>query len=395
MPVFKRGDDGFATNYRPISFASCCFKLFEHLVHSRIGPSISSQLDVCQGGFRWVLMCWSVHSLKFCHHADLLSHSLFSWTSRKRLTQRGLRALWSASMRWGTGQMWHLMCHFLRNTQSQVRVGASLSAPWQDSGIAQGRVLSPMLFNLLIDTLASDVRQLAPGVRLVSHHRFSNKLYADDLVVVAVSTICRCAATLWQCGPGSGASNLVWDPANLQPWCLGPARLVPICAVTLAGVPLPQVSEFPNLGVTLTSSLTWVPHIRKLIARGNRLFAQCVSWCRSEHLPLVFASNLFHTYVLPSVLWGAEFCSGSVPAVRLLDGAIRRWSDVCWGGLAGLPSQQFTWNLAGLTRRGSSQVGCCPSSGASLPCPSEIVLRFQPLCLVQWPRVPVPCLHVQ
>ena len=127
-----------------------------------------------------VLMCWSVHSLMFCHHADLLSHSLFSWTSRNRLTQRGLRAL-SAFMRWGRqGRCWHLMCHFLRDTQSQVRVGASLSPPWQDSGIAQGRVLSPLLFNLLIDTLASDVR---PGVRLLSHHRLSqgflNKKEAD------------------------------------------------------------------------------------------------------------------------------------------------------------------------------------------------------------------------
>ena len=48
------------------------------------------------------------------------------------------------------------------------------------SGIAQGRPLSP-LYNLLIDTLASDVRQLAPGV----HYRFSNQKCADDLVVVA------------------------------------------------------------------------------------------------------------------------------------------------------------------------------------------------------------------
>ena len=102
VPVFKRGDAGLATNYRPISLASCCFKHFEHLVHFRIGPLISSHLDVCQGGFRWgLLMCWSVRSLMFCHHADLLSHSLLLWTSRKRSTQRGLRALWSDFMRWG------------------------------------------------------------------------------------------------------------------------------------------------------------------------------------------------------------------------------------------------------------------------------------------------------
>ena len=36
--------------------------------------------------------------------------------------------------------------HFLRDTQS--RLGASLSAPWSDTGIAQGQVLSP--FSLIL-----------------------------------------------------------------------------------------------------------------------------------------------------------------------------------------------------------------------------------------------------
>ena len=126
-------------------------------------------------------------------------------------------------------------------------------------------------------------------------------------------------------------------PTKSAAMVFGPARLVPFCAVTVARVPLPQISEYPYLGVTLTYSLNWNPHIRTLIARGNRLFVQCVSWCRSEHLPLVFASNLFHTYVLPNVLWGAVFCSGSVPAVRLQDGTILRWSRCLLGWPRGSP----------------------------------------------------------
>ena len=70
VPVFKRGDAGLATNYRPISLASNCFKFFEHLVNSRIGPFIPSQLDVCQGGFRW--------------SADVLVSSLLDVLSSRR-----------------------------------------------------------------------------------------------------------------------------------------------------------------------------------------------------------------------------------------------------------------------------------------------------------------------
>ena len=75
--------------------------------------------------------------------------------------------------------------------------------------------------------------------------------------------------------------------------------------------------QYPHFGVTLTTSFSWVSHIRKLISWGHRLFTQCVSWCFSESLPVQFASHLFLTYVLPSVSWGCEFCLGSAPAMRL------------------------------------------------------------------------------
>ena len=53
VPVFKRGAPSLPTSFRTISLANCCFKIFEHLVHARIGPHISPQLDECQRVFRW------------------------------------------------------------------------------------------------------------------------------------------------------------------------------------------------------------------------------------------------------------------------------------------------------------------------------------------------------
>ena len=56
-----------------------------------------------------------------------------------------------------TGRLWHLLANFLCGTLSQVRLGGSLSSPWVDSGIAQGRILSLFLFNLLIDSLVFEL----------------------------------------------------------------------------------------------------------------------------------------------------------------------------------------------------------------------------------------------
>ena len=66
------------------------------------------------------------------------------------------------------GRLWHLLANFLCGTLSQVRLGGSVSSPWVDSGIAQGRVLSPLLFNLLIDSLAVALRSTIPGVSLAA-----------------------------------------------------------------------------------------------------------------------------------------------------------------------------------------------------------------------------------
>ena len=54
VPVIKRdGDPTSLHSYRPISLASCTFKVFEHLVYAPFAPHIFPQLDPSQGGFRW------------------------------------------------------------------------------------------------------------------------------------------------------------------------------------------------------------------------------------------------------------------------------------------------------------------------------------------------------
>ena len=73
----------------------------------------------------------------------------------KPLTPRGWRLPWCVLYAVGTsGRMWHLIANFLSGTLSQVRIGDSTTQPWVDSGIAQGRASSPLLFNVLVDTLA-------------------------------------------------------------------------------------------------------------------------------------------------------------------------------------------------------------------------------------------------
>ena len=270
VPVFKRGDPSVPHNYRPISLASCFFKLLERLILSRISPHISPQLDEPQGGFRW--------------GADLLVGSLVSLLSSRPSSHTfvafiDIRKAFDTSWVEGTlvrlfdagvqGRMWRLMCHFLRGTRSQVRLGSSLSHPWTDSGIAQGRALSPLLFNLLVNGLIAAVRRAAPGVQLFSSpERSPGQLYADDLELAAESQhdlqVALDAVSDWG---RKWRFTFGIGPTKSAVMVFGPRRTVPPCSALLAGSLLPVVSEYPYLGVILTP-----------LSRG---FPMQGTWCRA------------------------------------------------------------------------------------------------------------------
>ena len=99
-----------------------------------------------------------------------------------------------------------------------------------------------------------------------------------------------------------GASHLMWSPPNLQSWCSGEG--VPRCSVTLAWISPPQVSEYPYLGVTLTASLTWCPHIRKFVSRLSACFGVSLN---IFHLLLLQTSS---TLASCRVYRRAQICSG-------------------------------------------------------------------------------------
>ena len=130
-----------------------------------------------------------------------------------------------------------------------------------DSGVAQGRVISPLLFNLLVDSLATSLRAAVPGVRLVDSDPFHHvcQLYADDLVLLATSQahlqhvfVVHAWGLRWRFSFGIGSTKSAV-------MVFGPLHGRPDCSVHLGSVSLPLLPQYRYLGVTPT--LSWGPHI--------------------------------------------------------------------------------------------------------------------------------------
>ena len=110
VPVFKTGDHSTPSNYRPISLASCCFKVLEHMVHSRILPPSPARLTtVATFPGRFPIGCrrdgWLsdrrvAHAVDHPHlrcvrgHPQSVRH-LFEWKQR----------WWNCSLWGGVGRM--------------------------------------------------------------------------------------------------------------------------------------------------------------------------------------------------------------------------------------------------------------------------------------------------
>ena len=210
---------------------------FHHSWMSRNVVSVGAQTLLCAA-------LWTP-----CVSAVRSTLSLLSLTSGKPSTLAGSKPHWFVSMTWASQVVFGI----------SVRLGDSASQPWVDSGVAQGRVLSPLLFNLLVDSLATSLRAAVAGVRLVDSDPFRHvcQLYADDLVLLAESQahlqdaldVVHSWGLRWRFSFGIG-------PTKSAVVVFGPLRGRPDCSVHLGGVSLPLVPQYRYLGVTLTPTLS-------------------------------------------------------------------------------------------------------------------------------------------
>ena len=248
-----------------------------------------------------------------------------------------------------SGRMWHLIANFLCGTLSQVRIGDSASQLWVDSGIAQGRVLSPLLFNVLVDTLAASIRSVVPGVRLVPSDAypaipvsFTQTMWFSCL---SHKSICRQASMHVTLGAFAGASLLVWAQQSRPPWSSVPSGAAQIVMFISEASLFLLIRSTGFLASCWTPDLSWRAHVAHVSSRGDRLFHQSSAWCHGEGLPVRFTVSVFDTYVLSCCCFRLEFVGDDPPAIANINLALRRWCRQLLGWPRASPIAAIHWEV--------------------------------------------------
>jgi len=305
-PVFKRGQSGDISNYRPISLTCVPSKILERIIANKILDHLYLNNILCkaQHGFvrrrstctnllesldDWTLCIQtrqqvSVVYIDFSKAFDVVSHNKLI----ARLYSYGVR---------GSVLLW--IKNFLSNRTQQTRVEVSLSDVVSLlSGVVQGSGIGPVLFLTYINELANILESYGVHVKLFAD---DVKLYlqitneADVVQLQCAIDALTCWADEWQLS------------VSVNKCCtLNIGRAICDTHLTINGSVLPTVESVRDLGVSVTQSLSPSLHVSNIVAKANQRAAAIYRAFTSRDIVLLLRA--YTTYVRPivehdSVVW--------------------------------------------------------------------------------------------
>ena len=272
VPVYKKGDKEHAENYRPISLLCITSKVLERCVLNNINSQLRDAVNTCQHGFIAGKSCVTnlIDTLDYVGscldsggHIDMTymqdMSKAFDKVDHELLIQK-------LQKEYGFGgNLLRWFQYYLADRKQRVTVlGATSDVLPVTSGVPQGSILGPALFLLYVNSLPNNVKSSRVA------------MFADDTKVFK--------AIKWP----KDAMKLQEDLNNLENWssesglqfnetkCKSQSitrRINPILTVySMKDSPLSSIKHERDLGVWISSDLTFNKHVNEQCAQAHKMF---------------------------------------------------------------------------------------------------------------------------
>ncbi|BHF61543.1 hypothetical protein SprV_0100451800 [Sparganum proliferum] len=193
VPILKKGDKTRCENYHGISLIDVAAKIFAIVILRRFQAVRDSRTRPNQAGFRAGRGCADQiftlrRILEFLHsHQQPTVVCIIDFATAFDSLHR--ESLWRIMALDGVPtKIMAMIKAYYRSTSASVLLRNNLSQPFGiRSGVRQGCILSPILFNCATDWILWRALRESDGVEFAPGHRLTELDYADDVALLASS----------------------------------------------------------------------------------------------------------------------------------------------------------------------------------------------------------------
>lgn len=305
-PVFKSGRKEDVTCYRSISKLSVVSKIFEHAIYNKLYFATKSIIIPQQHGFRcgrstisnlMVFTDYCISQFEARLQVDAVYTDMskaFDKLSHEILLHK-LRCLGihSSFLNWFSS--------YLHNRTCIVKIEKHESLPYiQTSGVPQGSILGPLLFNIFINDI----------FLCFKHSKFL--LYADDLKIFSkiscLNDVTKLQKDLNELNKWCANNNLNFNMSKCFHVSYFRIRNPIQTSYSIGGNSVKTVNEVDDLGIVFDSKFTFLPHLEKLIPKCYSSLAFIRRNCNDFSDPYTL-KFLYTSYVRSKLEYGAMIWS--------------------------------------------------------------------------------------
>lgn len=304
----KKGDLLDCTNWRGISLLNTAHKVLAQIIYQRIYSTINSQLRNEQAGFRAKKSCVDhINTLR------IITEQSNEFRSPLYLLfidfEKAFDKLWHAAI-------WQTLTHFglpdkikalikllyLSPTCCVLHNGHLSNSIAIQKGVRQGCVLSPLLFNMVLDAILDSALQNFKGITWGMTKKLCDLDYADDICLISHSHS-DVQNMLISLNAAASRAGLKINIKKTKCMKLNNTCNLPII---LNNTVIEEVNEFCYLGSIITTNSDSDSDIDSRIAKARQAFGMLSGIWRSSIISQKTKIQLFNTNVKSVLLYGCE-----------------------------------------------------------------------------------------
>ena len=311
IPIFKKKDKLVCDNYRGISLLCHAEKLMASILLQRIKPRTEEILSEAQAGFRSnrstidQLLSLRLMTEKYIEFGKDLFLCYVDF--QKAFDSVWRKGLWQVMRHLGYDcKIIRLLQGLYKDTRSSVRTGSGGDlSNWFETlvGVLQGCVLSPLLFNIMLEVvMALGEENQTLGIS-VSGTVCNNLRFADDISLLADNQedLQSKADSLQE---ASSRFGLKISCSKTEVQCM--SRNPAIMNINIAGIKLNQVDQFTYLGGVISSDGSCERDIGRRIGLATGVVSSLSSIWASKELSQQTKIRVYQTLVLSILTYNSE-----------------------------------------------------------------------------------------